>query len=66
MTSRLLNKPEFFTDTVGNTRITESGFYEEPAPAPPVGGRVMSSLAGSGGLAYHGGLAGRGGGLAGR
>jgi len=30
------------------------------------GGRIMSSLAGSGGLAYHGGLAGRGGGLAGR
>ena len=31
-----------------------------------VSGRVMGSLAGSGGLAYHGGLAGRGGGLAGR
>lgn len=29
------------------------------------GGRIMSSLAGDGGLAAHGGLAGKGGGLAG-
>ncbi len=33
--------------------------------AAPAGGRVMSSLAGSGGLAHKGGLAGPGGGLAG-
>lgn len=33
--------------------------------AAPVGGRIMSSLAGSGGLAYKGGIAGPGGGLAG-
>ena len=32
----------------------------------PPAGRIMSSLAGSGGLASHGGLAGMGGGLAGR
>lgn len=32
---------------------------------PAAAGRVMSSLAGSGGLVYHGGLAGKGGGLAG-
>lgn len=34
-------------------------------PAAVVGGRIMSSLAGSGGLVSHGGIAGRGGGLAG-
>ena len=34
--------------------------------AAAAGGRIMSALAGSGGLAYLGGLAGRGGGLAGR
>lgn len=33
--------------------------------AAAVSGRIMSSLAGSGGLAYHGGIAGKGGGLAG-
>jgi len=33
--------------------------------AAPAGGRIMSSLAASGGLAYKGGIAGAGGGLAG-
>ena len=33
--------------------------------AAAAGGRVMSSLAGAGGLAGHGGIAGAGGGLAG-
>ncbi len=35
------------------------------AAGAPAGGRVMSSLAGSGGLASMGGIAGSGGGLAG-
>ncbi len=35
------------------------------ALTPTVGGRIMSSLAGSGGLAGKGGIAGAGGGLAG-
>jgi len=35
------------------------------ADEPSAGGRVMSSLASSGGLAHKGGIAGKGGGLAG-
>ncbi len=37
---------------------------EGTADTPP-SGRIMSSIAGSGGLAHKGGLAGKGGGLAG-
>ena len=53
-------------DIYGNTRDATNpniGCWEYTAPAG--GGRIMSSLAGAGGLAYHGGIAGRGGGLAG-
>ena len=41
-----------------------SGAHEDQAVAP-AGGRIMASLAGSGGLAGMGGIAGAGGGLAG-
>lgn len=45
--------------------ILPSGVFAEDQAAAPAGGRVMSSLAASGGLAGHGGIAGQGGGLAG-
>lgn len=43
----------------------EGAVVSEAIVAPPTGGRIMSSLAASGGLAYKGGVAGQGGGLAG-
>lgn len=52
-------------DIFGNARDLTTPFigcYEVVAAST---GRIMSSLAGAGGLAYHGGLAGKGGGLAG-
>ena len=39
--------------------------YGGNALSPVVGGRIMSSIAGAGGLAGEGGIAGQGGGLAG-
>jgi len=45
--------------TVGPT------IYEEDSADAPAGGRIMSSIAGAGGLAGKGGIAGPGGGLAG-
>ena len=47
----------FFRDSATG----EPSFSESGAPS----GRIMSSLAGGGGLAHKGGIAGQGGGLAG-
>ena len=55
-----------FKDFGGGTAGLESAIVAlqvEVAAVP--GGRIMSSLAGAGGLAYKGGIAGPGGGLAG-
>ena len=49
----------------GFETVGESGITQEQAAAAPAGGRIMSSLAASGGLAGMGGIAGAGGGLAG-
>lgn len=46
-------------------RISSGNAYGGNALSPVVGGRIMSSIAGSGGLAGPGGIAGLGGGLAG-
>ena len=46
-------------------RMASGNTYGGNALSPVVGGRVMSSLAASGGLAGSGGIAGKGGGLAG-
>lgn len=51
-------------DILDQTRANDYIGAHEVAGAPP-SGRIMSSLAGSGGLAYKGGIAGPGGGLAG-
>lgn len=52
--------------TEHNNQSSPSTFWTVGTPtAPGVGGRIMSSLAGAGGLAYKGGIAGIGGGLAG-
>ena len=45
------------------TRLLGQGLEQTEPPAPS--GRIMSSMAGSGGLAGQGGIAGHGGGLAG-
>ena len=45
------------------TRLLGQGLAQTDPPAPS--GRIMSSMAASGGLAGHGGIAGPGGGLAG-
>lgn len=46
-------------------RLNVGHAYAGNALTPPVGGRIMSSLAAGGGLAGLGGIAGKGGGLAG-
>ncbi len=46
-------------------RIAAGNAYSGNALTPPVGGRLMGTLAGPGGLAGMGGLAGDSGGLAG-
>lgn len=46
-------------------RLSIGNVYAGNALTPPVGGRIMSSLAAGGGLAGRGGIAGKGGGLAG-
>ena len=46
-------------------RAAVGNVYGGNALTPVVGGRIMSSIAGSGGLAGQGGIAGHGGGLAG-
>jgi len=63
--NRLLGNTSFFTGNTGLTKIIQKSFLEDVEVAPPVGGRIMSSLAGYGGLAGLGGIAGKGGGLAG-
>jgi hypothetical protein len=50
----------------GGNEFTGRAFALIPAEEAPAGGRIMSSLAGSGGLAGRGGIAGPGGGLAGK
>ena len=46
-------------------RVGIGNAYGGNALSPVVGGRIMSSMAASGGLAGQGGIAGQGGGLAG-
>ena len=55
-----------YVATRDNAMRDSENFTTAGTPFTPTsGGRIMSSLAGSGGLAYAGGIAGRGGGLAG-
>ena len=46
-------------------RLGVGNIYAGNALSPTVGGRIMSSLVNAGGLSYSGGIAGKGGGLAG-
>lgn len=60
-----MRHPEPVGATDEQSRIARGLGYGGNALTPVVGGRIMFSLAGAGGLAGEGGIAGSGGGLAG-
>ena len=65
MARKVIVNGKIYLETDTRKVTVGGGIYKETVSAPPVGGRIMSSLAGHGGLAGKGGIAGQGGGLAG-